>query len=95
MKKTKFNIIWNEEEDKAMGKGYYLIFEDNQGKPCFSKYWAIATNEKWNGAETVHTSIIEDLKNNIYNGMEFDIFYSGINDLYSMFEDTETRKHII
>ncbi len=74
MKKPKFNVIWNEDEKIGFGKGYYIIFEDHEGKPMMDHYYSIGTNKEWHDLEVVSVDIISNIKNMINIGYEFDIY---------------------
>ena len=72
-KKKKFNIVYNNDETVGMGKGYYFIYENYEGKPTFdSKYGTYEYSEQ---VDMVSVGVINKIKYMYEMGYELDIYY--------------------
>lgn len=71
--KKKFTIIYNKDENVGYGKGYYLIYENNEGKATFdSKY---GTYEYSEDVDMVSVGILNKMFRMYDLGYVFDRYY--------------------
>lgn len=71
--KTHFNIIWNEDEARGYGKGWYVFFEGALNKEIiFEKYFPTIKHPKAEQEEFVHESVILLIKDHITRGLVLD-----------------------
>ena len=74
MAKKKFNIIYNNDENIAWGKGYYVVFENHKGEPTIdSKY---GTYEYSSEVDMVSVGIINKIKYLYDMDYILDVYYA-------------------
>ena len=82
-KKKKFNIIYNNDEKKGYGKGYYIVYENYEGKPTFDcKYGTWEQNKDVDG---VSVGIINRIKYLYDMGYILDTYYNRSNGIDNIF----------
>lgn len=76
-KKRKFNIIYNSDKKKGYGEGYYIVYENYEGKPTFDSMYPIwEQNEQVDG---VSVGIINKIKHLYDMGYVLDVYYNRDN----------------
>jgi len=81
MKKKRFNIIYNNDESIGFGKGYYIVFENHEGKPTLDcRYGTIEYNKD---VDMVSVGILNKI-NYLYDmGYVLDTYYKvNLKDLF-------------
>lgn len=77
----RFNVIYNNDETIGFGKGYYVIFENHEGKPTVD--CAYPTWEHNEMVDAVSVGLWNKIKYLIEIGYKLDIYY--ICDLKELF----------
>lgn len=83
MKKKKFNIIYNSDEKKGFGKGYYVIYENYEGQPAMDTMYP--TWEHNEQVDAVSVGIINKIKHLYDIGYVLDVYYCRDMDISSIF----------
>lgn len=73
-KKKRFTIYYNSNEKSGLGKGYYFIYENNNGKPTFdSKFGVFEYNKQ---IDMVSVGLINKIYQLYDLGYIFDKYYT-------------------
>ena len=82
----RFNYVYNSDDKLGYGKGYYIIFEDNEGSPAFDSYYPIY--EKDETMDCVSVGLLNKLDHIYLLGWRLDLGYTvDLNEIFKRRED--------